>query len=183
MSNTCEMLHRQILSIVSTLEGKTPVFVDDDGNEHENARDISGSSFFSHLTDDFTDHGPIDAPECIDNPESDHDGMYEIDGKFYEEFFEDSDGNILTGGVEKDLHEKSGFDYLSDALDVEYTISRSGEYLGASVLVTFGGPNIWVDTRWNTVKGRWGSDRVDMSFDDEIGLDEACAELFESMRR
>jgi hypothetical protein len=39
-----------------------------------------------------------------------------------------------------DGEDSSAFDYLTDALDIEYIVSSKGEYLGARVLVAFGGP-------------------------------------------
>ena len=40
----------------------------------------------------------------------------------------------------------SGHDYLADALDINYVVSADAQYLGARILVAFGGPNIWIDT-------------------------------------
>lgn len=74
--------------------------------------------------------------------------------------------------------EYSAFDYLQDALDIEYIVSSKKEYLGARVLVTFGGPNIWINTRTKTVEGYWWSDSATASFQDNLGLDEALEELF-----
>jgi hypothetical protein len=72
----------------------------------------------------------------------------------------------------------SALDYLQDALDIEYIVNSKGEYLGARVLVAFGGPNIWVNTRTSTVEGAWWSDRAEASFTDNIGLDDALSELW-----
>ncbi len=74
--------------------------------------------------------------------------------------------------------EFSAFDYLQNALDIEYIVNVKGEYLGARVLVAFGGPNIWVNTRTKTVEGAWWSDSASASFRDEIGLDDALSELW-----
>ena len=68
----------------------------------------------------------------------------------------------------------TGYDYLDDVLDIKYIVGSDGTYYGAEIMVTFGGPNIYVDTRDNTVYGFWGSDRAQWGFLDEIGLDEAC---------
>jgi hypothetical protein len=76
-----------------------------------------------------------------------------------------------------DGYDFSAFDYLQDALDIEYIVSSKGEYLGARVLVAFGGPNIWVNTRTNTVEGQWWGDSASASFTDNIGLDDALGEL------
>ena len=74
--------------------------------------------------------------------------------------------------------EFSAFDYLQDALDIEYIVSSKKEYLGARVLVAFGGPNIWINTRTKTVEGYWWSDSASASFQDNLGLDDALEELF-----
>lgn len=76
----------------------------------------------------------------------------------------------------------SAFDYLTDSLDIEYIVSSKGEYLGARVLVAFGGPNIWVNTRTNIVEGHWWGDSAYASFTDNIGLDDALSELSPMMR-
>jgi hypothetical protein len=70
------------------------------------------------------------------------------------------------------------FDWLSDVLDIEYTVSGKKEYLGARVLVAFGGPNIWVNTRTKTVEGYWWGDSASAPFEDNLGLDDALNELF-----
>jgi len=72
----------------------------------------------------------------------------------------------------------NAYDYLQDALDIEYIVNSKGEYLGARVLVAFGGPNIWVNTRTGTVEGAWWADRAEASFTDNIGLDDALSELW-----
>jgi hypothetical protein len=72
----------------------------------------------------------------------------------------------------------SAFDYLQDALDIEYIVNSKKEYLGARVLVAFGGPNIWVNTRTKTVEGYWWADKATASFNDGIGLDDALEELY-----
>jgi hypothetical protein len=73
----------------------------------------------------------------------------------------------------------SGFDYLSDVLDIEYICNGAREYLGARILVCFGGPNVWVNTRTNTVEGHWWQDSYSAQYKDEIDLDAACQEMWE----
>ena len=73
----------------------------------------------------------------------------------------------------------SGFDYLSDMLDIEYTISSDGNFLGARILVAFGGPNIWIDTRHERVEGYWWGDSAFADFTDEMDLHGVCRELYE----
>lgn len=74
--------------------------------------------------------------------------------------------------------EFSAFDYLQNALDIEYIVNGKGEYLGARVLVAFGGPNIWVDTRRGIVEGAWWGKHATASFKDGLGLDDALSELW-----
>ena len=75
--------------------------------------------------------------------------------------------------------ERGAYEYLNDALDIEYTVNSKKEYLGARILVAFGGPNIWVDTRQGTVEGHWWGESFTWSyFTDALGLDEACEDIF-----
>jgi hypothetical protein len=88
----------------------------------------------------------------------------------------------LSNGFGDELNDDGepmdAFDYLQYALDIEYVVNRDGEYLGARILVAFGGPSIWIDTRRGMVDGYWWSDRASSSFSDNIGLDDALAELW-----
>jgi hypothetical protein len=91
--------------------------------------------------------------------------------------------DTLTSGFDLSSMNDDGeyttaFDYLQDALDIEYIVNGKGEYLGARVLVAFGGPNIWVNTRTGIVEGAWWADRAEASFTDNIGLDDALSELW-----
>lgn len=96
----------------------------------------------------------------------------------------DSIAANLTNGYEGETNgdgEAMGaFDVLTDALDIEYTVNGKGEYLGARVLVAFGGPNIWIDTRHNIVDGHWWGAHATASYTDTLGIDDACRELWES---
>ena len=86
----------------------------------------------------------------------------------------------ISEGIEGEDGFISGFDYLEDVCDIEYVVNSRKEYLGARILVAFGGPNIWVDTRTKTVEGYWWGQRAEASYrHDEIGLDDACAQLWE----
>jgi len=74
----------------------------------------------------------------------------------------------------------SGFDYLQDALDIQYIVSGSGEYLAARILVAFGGPNIWINTQTKTVEGYWWNDSAFATYcRDEMDIDGGCRELWE----
>ena len=69
-------------------------------------------------------------------------------------------------------------DYLQSALSIEYVRDSDGEYRGAIVLVAFGGPNIWIDTRWKEVRGAWWGDNCTVRYNrDELGIDEYLEEI------
>ena len=90
--------------------------------------------------------------------------------------------NTLTNGFGDELNIDNqpldGFDYLQDALDIEYIVNKDRDYLGARVLVAFGGPNIWINTRTKLVEGYWWGEYAKASFDDGIGLDDALSTLW-----
>lgn len=86
---------------------------------------------------------------------------------------------------EEEGESSSLFDYFADALDVEYTIDSRGEYLGARVYVTLGGPNVWVDTRRGEVGGAWGTDRESVWLPSEIcdEIDSIFCEAYECLKQ
>ena len=73
----------------------------------------------------------------------------------------------------------TAIDYICEALDLEYVIGSDSSYRGARLLVCFGGPNVWVDTKTNTVEGYWWGSEYRERYDDNLLLDEACEELWE----
>jgi hypothetical protein len=74
----------------------------------------------------------------------------------------------------------TALDYLEGVLDIEYIVSRTGGYLGARVLVAYGGPNIWINTRTQEIEGYWWGDSARASYiGDAMGLDDALRELWE----
>jgi len=83
-----------------------------------------------------------------------------------------TDGRIDCEPMD-DEESPNAFDWLQDALSIEYIVTGKKEYLGARVLVAFGGPNIWVDTRRGMVEGYWWGQYAEASFKDNIGLDDA----------
>ena len=98
-------------------------------------------------------------------------------------------GNYKMGELEIEELEIEEWDgpcaghYLDDALDIEYTVSGRGDYLGSRVCVAFGGPNIYIDTRNRKVQGYWGGDYVERSYSrDALGLDDYLEETFDCLR-
>ena len=73
----------------------------------------------------------------------------------------------------------SGFDYIADVLDVNWVLDSNREFLGARLLVAFGGPNVWIDTAKQTVEGHWWGDSFTASYNhDEMDVQGACFEWF-----
>lgn len=73
-----------------------------------------------------------------------------------------------------------GSDWLADRLDVEFIVSCAGEYLGARIAYTLGGPNVWIDTRRRAVTGAWGGDTATAFYSaDPMDIDGAAASLWD----
>ena len=82
-------------------------------------------------------------------------------------------------GVE-DYTEASGYDYLSDVLDIEYIVSADKTYKAARILVAFGGPNAWINTQTHQLEVSWWSEPVYRELPREFceALDDFLAELY-----
>ena len=80
-------------------------------------------------------------------------------------------------GLNDDGEVYTAYDYLQDVFDIDYIITSNRHYLGARVLVACGGPNIILDTEKSLVIGKWGCDRVEIPFNDKLGLDDALEEM------
>lgn len=87
-------------------------------------------------------------------------------------------------GTNDDGEAVTMYDYFDDALDIEYTVSSRGEYLGSRIYVTLGGPNVWIDTRRGEIGGAWGTDRASIWLPSEIAdeIDGIFSELFACIR-
>ena len=90
---------------------------------------------------------------------------------------------------EREAAEENGdacdlYSYFTDVLDIEYTISSRGDYLGARIAVALGGPNIYIDTREGYVKGYWGTDREEAWIPSEIceEIDGIMEEYYDMVR-
>ena len=74
--------------------------------------------------------------------------------------------------------EEDAAKWMEDTYDIRYLLDSSKRFLGAEILVAGGGPTIWVDTFREQVTGWWGTDRVQWYYQDNIGLNDYCEELF-----
>lgn len=73
-------------------------------------------------------------------------------------------------------------EYSEDVLDVEYYVGSDGSYRGVRLLVTFGGPNIWIDTKLKEVQGFWWGDKATAELVDNLGLDDFWSEMWDCQR-
>lgn len=70
--------------------------------------------------------------------------------------------------MEEDGEAYDLYSYFDDVLDIEYTISARGDFLGCRIAVALGGPNIYIDTRAGEIRGYWGTDRAEVWLPSEI---------------
>lgn len=100
--------------------------------------------------------------------------------------YTDENGDVVILDSEEEpageMEYRGLYDFIEDALDVEITRGLSGDYRGAKLYMTVGGPTIWVDTQTGFVEGRWATDScskwVDSDAIDE--LNEAIEQLIET---
>ena len=69
-------------------------------------------------------------------------------------------------------------DWMCNIYDIRYLVDREKRFMGAEILVAGGGPTIWVDTFREQVTGWWGSDRVQWYYQDNLGLNDYCEEMY-----
>lgn len=50
------------------------------------------------------------------------------------------------GNHEDNPYVNDAYDYLGDVLEIRYTVNSDREYLGAELLLGYGGPNVWLNT-------------------------------------
>ena len=75
----------------------------------------------------------------------------------------DDDIYILPDGeeiYEGNIESATLFDYFNDFLDIDYVVDREKQYEGARVMVTCGGPNIFIDSYRGEVQLYWGNERA-----------------------
>lgn len=73
--------------------------------------------------------------------------------------------------------ETSIYEWLEDALEIQYITNMKKEYIGSEILLCCGGPTIRVNTKWNQIEGFWGGDEVTISYENNE-LDEILEEYY-----
>lgn len=82
---------------------------------------------------------------------------------------------------ETEWEEASALDWLNDVLDIQYLVNGDRTYRAARILIAFGGPTAWIDTRTGNLEAAWWSATECRALPDAFisGLDDALAELWE----
>ena len=91
--------------------------------------------------------------------------------------------DIHEGGFEPaEEGSNPALDYLDDALDIQWVTQGDLTFIGARVLVAFGGPNIWIDTAKQRVEGFWWGDYASATYSDDPMDINGCLEELYNMR-
>lgn len=81
---------------------------------------------------------------------------------------------------ESDLEAVDVYDYFSDCLDIEFRCGSDKEFRSVRIMVTCGGPNIYIDTATKQVELYWWGDRASypISYDAAAAVDEWAEEYW-----
>ena len=82
---------------------------------------------------------------------------------------------IYNGETEADF-----FDYIADALDIEYRVGSEKEYRSARIMVAYGGPNVFIDTKNQLVQLYWWTEYAEypLAYGVASWIDEYMEELY-----
>lgn len=80
---------------------------------------------------------------------------------------------------ESDLEALSLWDYFDDVLDIEYRIGSDKQLRSVQIMVTCGGPNIYIDTASKCVELYWWGDRASYPIDTDVCNEIDC--IFEEL--
>jgi len=59
------------------------------------------------------------------------------------------------------------WEWLEGALEIRRLYTQDGDFHGARILVSFGGPNIWIDTFRQCVEGYWWGDKAEAFYSED----------------
>ena len=110
-------------------------------------------------------------------------------GECDELFVYDGDEDIAEcphcGAENEYPHYMSVYGFVDDALEIDVLCSLRGEYKGAKLCLTVGGPNVYVNTWTREVNLYWWCDSGSWQISEEAAdaIDEAVSELFELYRK
>lgn len=100
-----------------------------------------------------------------------------------DDIYADYDEAVEQGVPDGNVVPADGLDYLADALDIEYRVGSDGRFKSGKVIITFGGPNAWIDTDTGELIVTWCSEPVRRSLPNSFinELDGALEELYMSL--
>ena len=84
----------------------------------------------------------------------------------------------IADGITSPEDGDTAHEWMEGTYDIRYLVDREKRFMGAEILVAGGGPTIWVDLSDDVVKGYWWGDQESWSFQDNLGLNEYCEELY-----
>lgn len=79
--------------------------------------------------------------------------------------------NILNATHEElieALMDNAIYEYIDEALEVEYTMNLWGELRGVKLLVTFGDPDIYINTRTAKIEGYTNGEHLEINLDFDV---------------
>ena len=85
----------------------------------------------------------------------------------------------FIGPEDEEPRQETAHDWMEGVYDIEWITYQDKTYKSARLMVAGGGPSIWVNLQTNTVQGYWWGDYCEHSFQDNIGLDQYCEEIFD----
>ena len=85
---------------------------------------------------------------------------------------------MVTDEETGEKREQSAHEWMEGTYDIRYIVDREKRYYSAELMVAGGGPTVWVNLNTMEVEGYWGSDRVNVPFIDNLGLDDYCEEMY-----
>jgi hypothetical protein len=76
---------------------------------------------------------------------------------------------------------ESLIEYFEDALDIEYRIGSNKQYRSVRIMITCGGPNIFIDTKTDSVDPYWGTEHASwpLDYDTSSLIDSLFRDYFE----
>lgn len=69
---------------------------------------------------------------------------------------------------EEEPEQQSLLDYFNDVLDINYILNSNRELIGVRLLLTWGGPTIWLDTLHNELTLSWWNEFERLDLDNDI---------------
>ncbi len=90
----------------------------------------------------------------------------------------------IVKGLENAYNNDTLYDYINECLDYTFTVNSDLSYRSVEILVTFGGPNIYINTSKSRVELYWGNEYADYSilYDTNNAIDDIFEEIYNSRR-